>query len=106
MQIGTWNVRSLYRTGAVVGIVKEVGRYNLDIVRLQEVRLPGEEKRNYGTYTLFHGKGNVNHAAGTGFLVSNKIKSTVKEVNYISDRLSYLRMKGRWCDIIITNAYE
>ena len=82
MRIGTWNVSSLYRTGVVVGIVKEVGRYNLDIVGLQEVRLPGEEIRNYGSYTLFHGKGNINHAAGTEFLVSYKIKSAVKSELY------------------------
>ena len=36
--LGTWNVRSLYRAGSLMTVAKELARYKLDLVGLQEVR--------------------------------------------------------------------
>ena len=36
--LGTWNVRSLYRAGALMAAAKELTRYSLDLVGVQEVR--------------------------------------------------------------------
>jgi exonuclease III len=38
MRLGTWNVRSLYRAGSLVTVSKEVSKYRLDLVGVQEVR--------------------------------------------------------------------
>jgi exonuclease III len=38
MRFGTWNVRSLHRTAAVKTVVREFGKYRLDLVGVQEVR--------------------------------------------------------------------
>ena len=38
MKIGTWNVRSLYRAGSLKAAVRELVRYKLDVVGVQEVR--------------------------------------------------------------------
>jgi len=38
MKIGTWNVRSLYRTGSLKAAARELVRYKLDVVGVQEVR--------------------------------------------------------------------
>jgi len=38
MKFGTWNVRSLYRTGSVTAAVRELARYKLDLVCVQEVK--------------------------------------------------------------------
>jgi exonuclease III len=37
MRFGTWNVRSLYRAGSLIAI-RELARYKLDLVSVQEVR--------------------------------------------------------------------
>jgi hypothetical protein len=37
-EIGTWNVRSLYRSGSLKTIARELGKYKLDLVGVQEVR--------------------------------------------------------------------
>ena len=36
--LGTWNVRSLYRAGSLTAAAKELARYRLDLVGVQEVR--------------------------------------------------------------------
>jgi hypothetical protein len=41
MRFGTWNVRSLYRAGSLLTVSREVARYKLDSVGVQEVRWEG-----------------------------------------------------------------
>jgi hypothetical protein len=36
--LGTWNVRSLYRAGSLMAAARELSRYKLDLVVVQEVR--------------------------------------------------------------------
>ncbi|KAJ4441767.1 hypothetical protein ANN_11625 [Periplaneta americana] len=105
LRFGTWNVTSLYRTGGVTLVAKELARYRIDFVGVQEVRLDGNGISQIGDYLLYYGEGNNNHQLGTGFFVHKRIKSAVKKVEFISDRLSYLVLKGRWCDIIVINAH-
>jgi len=38
MRFGTWNVRSLYRAGSLRAAARELARYKLDLVVVQEVR--------------------------------------------------------------------
>jgi hypothetical protein len=36
--LGTWIVRSLYRAGSIMTVDKELARYKLDLIGVQEVR--------------------------------------------------------------------
>jgi hypothetical protein len=40
---------------------------------------------------------------GTGFFVPRKTLSAVKRVEFVSEWLSYIILRGRWCDIIVLN---
>jgi hypothetical protein len=49
--------------------------------------------------------GNENHELGTGLLIQKRIISAVKRVEFVSDRMSYIILRGCWCDIVILNVH-
>jgi exonuclease III len=77
MRFGTWNMRSLYRSGSLMTVARELARYKLDLVGVQEVRWDKEGTVRVGDYTFFYGKGNESHQLGTGFFVHQRLVSAI-----------------------------
>jgi hypothetical protein len=105
MQFGTLNVRSLCRIGSLKTVARELGKYKLDLVGVLEVRWEKGGTERAEDYTLFYGEGNGDQQSGTGFFVHKRIVSAVRKVEFISDRMSYVILRGRWCSIIFLNVH-
>ena len=54
--LGTWNVRSLYRAGSLTVAARELARYKLDVVGVQEVRWDKGGTVRATDYNFFYGK--------------------------------------------------
>jgi len=53
MNIGTWNVRSLFWSGALKVLHKELSKLDFDVVALQETRL-GSGIQKFDNFTLLN----------------------------------------------------
>jgi len=105
MRFGTWNVKRLYRAGSLTVAARKLARCKLDLVGVQEVRWDRVVAIREGDYNFFYRKGKENHQLGTGFLVHHRIVSVVKILELVSGRMSYIVLRGRWCNIIVLNVH-
>jgi hypothetical protein len=74
-------------------------------VTVQEVRWENMGTERAEDYTFFYGQGNGDHQLGTRFFVHKRIVSAVRSVEFINDRMSYIILRGRWCNIIVLNVH-
>jgi hypothetical protein len=105
MKFGTWTTRSLYRIGSLKTVAREFGKCKLDLVGVQWVRWEKGGTVRAEDYTFFYGQGNGDHQLGTGFLVHKRNLSSVRRVEFINDSMSYIILRGRWCNVFVLNVY-
>ena len=86
-------------------VAKEILKYNLDLVGLQEARWDRCGTNPAGKYKIFYGKQKWNHELHTGYFMPKRIISAVKRAEFVSDRMLYIILRGRWCDITVLNAH-
>jgi hypothetical protein len=67
MRFGTWDVRSLYRSGSFKTVARELGKCKLDLVGVQEVRWDKGGTERAEDYTFL--AGNEDRLLGTGLFL-------------------------------------
>jgi hypothetical protein len=93
------------QAGPLKTVARELGKYKLDLVGVQEVRWEKEGTERAEDYTFFYVNRNEDHQLGTGFFVPKRIISAARRVEFVSDRMSYITLRGCWCNIIVLNVH-
>lgn len=104
IKVGTWNVRGTYVPGKLKQIVNELKKYEYDLVALQETKQLGNEIRQIDDYIYFNSGGN-NRMLGTGFLVRGGYKTAIVEFKPITERMCYLRLRGKYQKMVFMNIH-
>jgi len=82
MNIGKWNMRSLFWSGVIKVLHNEPSKLDFDVVALQEIRL-GSGIQKFDNFTLFNsGAGSKKHEFGCIFYVRGEFLKEVKDLNY------------------------
>ncbi|KAL4103878.1 hypothetical protein QTP88_019213 [Uroleucon formosanum] len=102
---GTWNVRTLYKSGAVHNIVNEVEKYKVKLTALQEIRWTNTGTININETTIFYGSCTEQRQLGTGFSVHKDLVPAVEEFKDINSRMSVLTIEAQWFDISFVNVH-
>lgn len=106
IRIGTWNIRTLFKTGAMKTIIDEIKRYKLPVVALQEIRWPGNGSiKSYDTTLFYSGGASDRHEFGVGFMINEALLTKVSKFEVINERLCYIRFSMSNYDLIIINCH-
>jgi exonuclease III len=79
MRFGTWNVRSLYRVDSLMTVSRELSRYRLDLVGVQEVRWEG---------SALYQQGNTHFSTERGMKTMNWVQG------FLYIRETYQQLRG------------
>jgi len=96
LSFGTWNIRTLFKPGAAQCLVKEIRRYNLGVIALQEIRWNDKGTLDLQDTTIFYGECNDRRQFGTGFAVHKSIVPLVTEFKSTNPKISILTIKGKF----------
>jgi hypothetical protein len=58
-----------------------------------------------GDYKFYYESEKDNYKLGIGSFVHKRNISAVTRAKFVSDRMSYVILSGRWCDIIVLNVH-
>ena len=56
-------------------------------------------------YIIFYRKANENYQLRTGYILHHRIVSAVKGVEFASDSVPHIVLRGSWCNIIVLNVH-
>jgi len=105
MRFGTWNVRNLCRSESLTSVTTELARYKLYLVGVQEISGEKASTVREGNYIFFLWTKKRKSSNCNRILVHHRVLSAFKRVAFVRDRVSYIGMRGRWCNIIVLNVH-
>lgn len=73
LRFETLNIRTLYKPGAILSLVKEFDKYRLGILVIQEVRWNEKGAMEIENSVIFFGQYDNRRQGGTGFVVKKNI---------------------------------
>jgi len=104
-EIGKWNVRSLFWTGALKVLHNELSNLDLDIVALQETRLESDIQK-FDNFALFNrGLESKKHEFCCSCYVSAEFLKYVKEFKILNERICFLRLRAKWFSCTLVNVH-
>ena len=102
--IGTWNVRTLYETGKLAQLIKEMQKYNIEILGISEMRWTGNgTMQSDGCQVLY--SGGEKHEKGVGLILSERSKRALTDWQPISERIIQARFKSKHANCTVIQVY-
>ena len=107
LRIGNWNVRTMYSVGKTAQVVKEMQRYNLDILGISECRWSGSGrlKTQTGEIILYLGRDDNIHQSGVALVMTKQAAGCLESWMPVSDRIMTARFASRFIKTTVVQVY-
>ena len=88
-------------------ISKEMMKYKIDIVALQEIRWQGQSRIDKPDYNLLYNNVSEDKTVqlGTGFMMNKTMKGSLLDFEPQNSRICKIRLKGRFRNIAAKSAH-
>ncbi|PNF38233.1 hypothetical protein B7P43_G11852 [Cryptotermes secundus] len=109
--LGTWNVKTLNKLGAMKSVLEQIDKYNMKITAIQEIRWLGKGIMDI-LYILYYrnilyvsGKTEGNKEFGVAFVIEQEFKSAIINFKPISERICTLRIRTKFFNMTLMNVH-
>ena len=107
LALGTWNIRSLCKTGSLKNLLDQMMAYKLGILSLQETNWNGTDIWETRNHIIFSsGKLDKMRNVGVAFIVDKAMRSSIIQFTPINERICTLRMRTRFFNLSIVNCHS
>jgi hypothetical protein len=103
---GKWNVRTLYKTGALLSLLSQLKEFRLSITAIQETRWQGKDIKDIKSHTLFYnGKEEGSREFEVAFVVERNMKWNGLDFEGVDERMCVLRIKTKFQNLSLINMH-
>ncbi|PNF31855.1 hypothetical protein B7P43_G08920 [Cryptotermes secundus] len=104
--LGTWNVKTLNKPGAMKSVLEQIDKYNMKITAIQEIRWLGKGIMDLKKHTIcYSGKAEGNKEFGVAFVIEREFKSAIIDFKPISERICTLRIRTKFFNMTLMNVH-
>jgi len=104
--MATWNLRSLFKRGALQSTLKDLAKYKIQVAAVQETRWVDSGIHTMTTHALYYSGTNTNmHEFGTGFIVDTAFDHNIIGFVPINKYMCTLRLRTKMHKITLLNVH-
>jgi hypothetical protein len=106
-RVGCWNVRTLYQTGKLAQVVREMECYNIELLGICETRWTGSGSRQLvsGHQILYSGRSDDHHSRGVAIITTKEVHKSLLEWNPVSERIIKARYNSAFAKLTTIVCY-
>ena len=106
-KIGNWNVRTLYQSGNIAQVAREMAKKRIDIMGLSETHWTGQGKMKLqsGETIIYAGRDDDTHRRGVGILMSETATRALMDWSPISERIIKARFHSSHIKMTMAHVY-
>ena len=107
LKVGNWNVRTLYRSGNLAQVAREMTRRGIDITGISETHWVGQGKVQLagGHTIIYSGRDDNNHREGVGILMAKRATEALIDWTPISKRIIKARFYSQHIKLTLVHVY-
>jgi len=104
IKIGTWNVRTMNRSGKLENLKVEMKKNNLNVLGVSEVRWTEEGDFESDGYRVIY-SGGKQRERGVAVILDGNTAKRVIEIKRCGDRMMMIKMQGELVNIVLIQLY-